>query len=244
MVDVEHRPLRALEEDAPAGVDRVVEVERGVGDVAAQAIAVAAVRVVNDVELHRLFFEDRPEVDVLLLEVALELFAERLLLEEIDEADARPRHLVLVGRPDAAPRRPDLAFAAQALAREVDRLVVRHDQVRLVADLEARVVGQVAAGAERGQLRDQYLRIDHDAVGDDADLSLMQHARRDQVQHRLLLADEQRVTGVVAAAEAHDDVGVAGEDVDDLALALVAPLHADDDDGAHRPLRASVAAPR
>ena len=44
---------------------------------------------------------------------------------------------------------------------------------------------------------------------------------------RLAVADD-RVAGVVAALEADDDVGLLGEQVDDLALALVAPLGADD----------------
>ena len=42
-----------------------------------------------------------------------------------------------------------------------------------------------------------------------------------------LVADDQRVAGIVAALEADDDVGAAGQPVDDLALALVAPLAAD-----------------
>src|SRR5581483_4576683 len=37
----------------------------------------------------------------------------------------------------------------------------------------------------------------------------------------------QRMAGVVAALEAHHDVGAAGEPIDDLALALVTPLGAD-----------------
>ena len=40
--------------------------------------------------------------------------------------------------------------------------------------------------------------------------------------------------GVVAALEAHHHLGVLGEQVDDLALSLVAPLGADDDDVRHR----------
>src|SRR5207244_3991946 len=36
------------------------------------------------------------------------------------------------------------------------------------------------------------------------------------------------VPGVGAATVAHDDVGVLGEEIDDLSLALVAPLEADD----------------
>jgi len=37
------------------------------------------------------------------------------------------------------------------------------------------------------------------------------------------------VTGVVAAAGAHHEVDGSGEEVDDLALAFVAPLAADED---------------
>ena len=60
-----------------------------------------------------------------------------------------------------------------------------------------------------------------------------QHARRHQVRDELLAVDHQRVAGVGAAAVAHDDVGALGEQVDDLALAFIAPLGADDDDDGH-----------
>ena len=43
------------------------------------------------------------------------------------------------------------------------------------------------------------------------------------------------MAGVVAALEADDDVGPLGEPVDDLALALVAPLGADHGDVGHPP---------
>ena len=49
----------------------------------------------------------------------------------------------------------------------------------------------------------------------------------------LRIADNQRVAGVVPALEPHDDVGLLGEPVDDLALALVAPLGAHHDDVRH-----------
>ena len=44
--------------------------------------------------------------------------------------------------------------------------------------------------------------------------------------------DDQRVAGIVAALEAHDDIGALRQPVDDLALALIAPLGAD-----HRDIR-------
>ena len=50
------------------------------------------------------------------------------------------------------------------------------------------------------------------------------------LQNELPIAHHHGVAGVGAALVAHDDVGLLGEDVDDLALAFVAPLGADDDD--------------
>ena len=60
----------------------------------------------------------------------------------------------------------------------------------------------------RGQLVDlgeQRLRIDDDAVADDAGDAVVQDARRDQVQHELLAVDVDRVAGVVPALVAGDD---------------------------------------
>src|ERR1700704_5632159 len=41
------------------------------------------------------------------------------------------------------------------------------------------------------------------------------------------------MAGIVAALEAHDDIGLLRQPVDDLALPLVAPLGADDDNIGH-----------
>ena len=44
---------------------------------------------------------------------------------------------------------------------------------------------------------------------------------------------DQRMTGVVTALKARDDIGALRQPVHDLALPLVAPLGADDDDIGH-----------
>jgi hypothetical protein len=67
---------------------------------------------------------------------------------------------------------------------------------------------------------------EHDAVADQAQRVVAQDARRDQVQHGLLAVNDQRVAGVVTALETHDRADVLREQVDDLALAFVAPLGA------------------
>ena len=94
----------------------------------------------------------------------------------------------------------------------------------------------------------QRPRIDDDAVADDAELARAHDARRQQRQLVGLVADDERVAGVVAALEAHDDIGALRQPVDDLALALVAPLGADHRDVRHsnaplatRPRRAARA---
>ena len=79
-------------------------------------------------------------------------------------------------------------------------------------------------------LREQRLRIDDDAVADDADDAVVQDAGRDQVQDELLAADVDRVAGVVAALIARHDREARRQQVDDLALAFVAPLGAEHDD--------------
>ena len=56
----------------------------------------------------------------------------------------------------------------------------------------------------------------------------MQDARRNQVEHELLAAHVDRVTGVVSALIPAHDTEVRREQIDDLAFAFVAPLGAQD----------------
>ena len=73
-------------------------------------------------------------------------------------------------------------------------------------------------------LAEQVGRVDHHAVADVALHAGTHDAAGDQVQRRLDAVDHQRVAGVVAALETHDRTDPLGEQVDDLALAFIAPL--------------------
>ena len=79
-------------------------------------------------------------------------------------------------------------------------------------------------------LREQRLERQHHAVADEAAHLIAQDAGGNQRQDGLLAADHQRVAGVVPALEARHGRGALGEQIDDLALAFIAPLGADDDD--------------
>ena len=50
------------------------------------------------------------------------------------------------------------------------------------------------------------------------------------MQDCLLAVDDERMSGVVTALEPHDGRGTIGEEIDDLPLALITPLGANDDD--------------
>src|ERR1019366_10587993 len=83
-------------------------------------------------------------------------------------------------------------------------------------------------------LLEEGLRIDDDAVADDAGGLRVEDAARDEVKAVLLAAGDHGVAGVVATLRADDHVDGVGEQVDDLALAFIAPLTADQNCDAHR----------
>ena len=75
------------------------------------------------------------------------------------------------------------------------------------------------------------MRRNDDAVADQAARAIGEHSGRNDVQDGLLAAHHEGVAGIVPALETHHGIGVVGEQIDDLALALVAPLGAENHDG-------------
>ena len=110
----------------------------------------------------------------------------------------------------------------------------RQDQRRVVGELKdfaakcralRRASPRSRRGSAQGSTTTPLPMIDslsgpHDARGQQAELVFD-------------IADDERVAGIVAALKAHHDIGALRQPVDDLALALVAPLGADDGDIAH-----------
>ncbi len=92
------------------------------------------------------------------------------------------------------------------------------DELRGGLDFPARL--------ERRELAHQHGGVQNDAIADDARLVAVEDAAWDEGEDRLLPIHHQGVPGVVAALEAHHHLGALGEQVDHLALALVAPLGA------------------
>jgi len=78
----------------------------------------------------------------------------------------------------------------------------------------------------------QRPRVEHHAIADEGRSPAHDPARQER-QFVGLIADHERVSGVMAALEAHHHVGAARQPIDDLPLAFVAPLGADDGDVSH-----------
>ena len=230
MVEVEQRRLRALEEDVLAVAERLVDEQRRVADDRPQPLRVALVPRRDLVEVEAVDLVDALEPDVLLGERDLDLLAQDLRVEHVLHADPDARRLVGVAGADAAARRADLELAEPPLGRLVDRDVPRHDQVRVAGEHDDRRVD--AARLELVELGDQHLRVDDAAGADHGDLA-RDHAARRLPDLERLVADDDRVPGVRPALVAADHIRALREQVDDLALALVAPLRADDDGRRH-----------
>ncbi len=111
------------------------------------------------------------------------------------------------------------------MVREDDLGAVRDEELAGVGveaaagDVEAGVVELFDLGEEGGGVED-------DAVADDAFAIRTKDAAGDELQDELLAVDDDGVAGVVAAGVTGDDGELFGEDVDDLALAFIAPLGA------------------
>ena len=98
--------------------------------------------------------------------------------------------------------------------------------IRWALPRDAQAADVDAPGDQPVELLDQHLGIDHAAVPEQAERVGVEDAARDEPELVRLVADHERVAGVVSALVAGDHVGALGEEVDDLALALVAPLRA------------------
>ena len=226
VVDVEHRPLRALKQHALACVERPVDQQPRVGDERPQTLGVAQDLLSHSRRVEWLHLVELLQNFVLLLKRDAQLAHQDAGVQKVLRPDAKACRLVLVTRPDAAAGRADREAAEPHFGRTVKQHVVRHDQV--CRTRHAQAFDRDAALLEGVELAAQDPRIDDRPVADDAELARVEDPRGNQMQFEGLAVAHDRVSGVVAALKAHDHVAALGEQVDDLALAFVAPLGADD----------------
>ena len=245
MIDVEHRALGAFEQDprsAPAQLDQPQPDRLGVGQEARRE------RVQSIDQLARSdgrLAECDPK-RIVVQEEVVDLAPEQVWIGEIADANRAARDLVLVGRADASPCGAELAAArlvrrACCLAGAVELAMQRQDQRRVLGDPQVVRADRDALIAQRLDLVEQRPGVHDDAVADDRELTRANDARRQKAELVGSPVDHQGVARVVATLEADHHLGPLREPVDDLALALVAPLGADNSDAGHVALSPTAA---
>ncbi len=240
MVEVEQRAVCPLEQDALALAERAIDEQRRIGDVGPQALRAGLAALGELFELERLGTVDALEPEVLLRERHLDLLPQDLGIEQVLDANPDSKSLVRIGRPDASTGRADPELAEPPFAGLVDGAVPGHDYVRVPR--QPHPVDGDAPPGEVVELGDQLLGVD-DATGADDALLLGHDASGKVAELEGLAVHLDRVPGVRSAVVAADDVRVLGEQVDDLALALVSPLGPDDHGRGHGPKCASRPGP-
>ena len=113
---------------------------------------------------------------VVMRQQAVDLAVEHLQIGEIHDADRAPADLVLIGRTDAASRGADTRQRACGFANGVKLLVQWQDQGCVLCNTQALRRDIDALGLKPVDFFDQSVRIDHDAVADDRELTAAHHA--------------------------------------------------------------------
>src|SRR6185437_854173 len=100
-VDVEHRALRALEENVGAGAAKAVQRERYVRDERRDRLTEGEQLIERLLEIDRRLAEIVLQHEIVEVQHFAQLRGEAVTLEEIGDAHGAPRDLVLIGGPDA-----------------------------------------------------------------------------------------------------------------------------------------------
>jgi hypothetical protein len=246
VVHVQQRALRAFEQQVAAFGVHGVELARDIGNHGLEQLGMTHGFFVHGVELHfavlHVGSQAGAEVEVLgtqhihqnvvvQAQQLAQLGGEALGVLQVLHAQGAAGDLVFVGRADALAGGADLLHATLFTGRftgHVQSLVERQDQRAGFGHAQA--LTHLHAGLFQAfDFFKQLAHGEHHTVADVALHAGAHDAAGNQVQSRLHAVDDQCVTGVVTALETHDAVGAFGQPVDQLALALVTPLGADDD---------------
>ena len=234
MIQIQQRPLGALEQDAPAARERFMKLGRDVAHHGPQPPGDPVQLVEERAAAHG---GQGRDFRVLLAkpgQVPVRALDERPAVEEIGDPQAGARGLVAVGEADAAAggaERPRAAFGGG-----FHRAVIGQDEVCRGTHAEARSHFDPPRLEACDLLLEPRHVHDH-AVADQAARARMHHARGNEVEDDRLAVAKDAMPGVGPALVTGDHVGLGAQGVDHLALALVAPLRAHDHRARHAPLR-------
>jgi len=229
VVDVQQRTLGAFEHDVLASATQVMQLGGNVEHHRLELFSVGHALVQGLLEVDGRLFVVVHQLEVVVVQQLTQLGSETLAVEQVANAQAAACDLVFVGWADAAAGGTDLGFATGFFTGLVQGHVVRQDERRSRGDAQA-LAHRYALLFQLGDFTHQGVRSNDHAVADQALYAFTQDARGNQVQNGFLTVDHQGVARVVATLVAHYGGSMFGQQIDDLAFALITPLGAQDDD--------------
>lgn len=158
----------------------------------------------------------------------LDLLLQNFRVNQVVHADTDTLVLVGVARTDASAGGADVhagLLCLELLGQLVEQSVPRHDDV--CAGVDAEIIAGYAALVHVLYFLKQHCGVNNNTAAYKAEGLGVQDTGGKQVQLVNLVAVNHSVACVVSAAGTYYDISLCSHDVDDLALALVAPLGAD-----------------
>ena len=228
MIDVEQRALRALQQHRCATNYCAVNPQPDILGEWQQSLGELLQHVEGVIHVGPFRPGYGRQLNVRVCDAALHEPSQPLGVAQVEHADPTPAELVLIRWSDSPSGRSDL-FAGRALT--VYQLVIRKHEMGAVAHIQP-TFDVDAIGNQLVDLGEQRLDVEHNTVADRAPNTGMKNPARDLVQHERLVADVNCVPRIGPALISNDPVRALRKNIDQLALALVSPLGADDDDGA------------
>ncbi|ETZ86467.1 hypothetical protein L829_0004 [Mycobacteroides abscessus MAB_030201_1075] len=140
MIDVQQGALRALQQDRLAALERLIELQAGIGDAVLESLGLFEHPIDNLIRVQRLAVVDLDQHLVLEFQCGMHLLAQRFLVQDVGDPDPDARHLVLIAGPDTTAGGANLLGSQISFGHLVDRDVVRHQQMRIRGQDEARGV--------------------------------------------------------------------------------------------------------
>ena len=210
MIDVEHGALRALEQHAFSIAHGVVEQLRRVTDHGTNPVGEPQVLIADFFVVDGFLNIEGLRQKPLILGQECVHRTEAFALVQVRDANATPAGLVLVAWPNAA-RCGSNGHAVLAAFRHFFHDSMKgKNHVGPVAD--GKLPGDVYAGlSEHFYLVDQSRRIHYNAVSDDCLDAGTQYPAGNQLENEFLLADKDRVAGVVPTLVTRHDRKLFGE---------------------------------
>ena len=170
---------------------------------------------------------------IVMAQNAFDLRLQRGQVGEVHHAHGAAADLVFVGWADATLGGADLTLTGSSLAQSIKLAVKRQDQSRVLGDPQVFAADRDSKLFNTRDLVSERPWVDHDAIADHGKLVLAHDTGGKQRELVGRTVDYQRMAGIVAALKAHHHIGALGKPIDNLALAFVAPLGADDHDVGH-----------